>query len=333
MEYCSLVDLAQKNVLVTGGAGFVGSTLADALVAGGARVTILDNLSTGFRQFVREDGVRFVEGDLLDQKVLNEVVRGQDFVFHFAANADVRNGTSHPRQDIEQNLIATHNVLEAMRLNGVNQIAFSSTGSIYGEPTVFPTPEDCPFPIQTSLYGASKVGAEGLLSAYAFGFGFTTWIFRFVSLLGPRYSHGHIIDFWKSLKRDPSSLFILGDGSQRKSYLHIQDCVSAMFLAISRAPAAEPKTNVHIYNLGQNDWIHVKESVSLICAELGVTPTLRYGGGERGWVGDAPRILLDTSRIRALGWEPKKTIATSVVETVRYLNEHPFVAQRGEPNI
>ena len=320
------MDLKGKAVLVTGGAGFVGSHVVDRLLTSGARVTVLDNLSTGFRQFVPEDRVRFIEGDLLDQAALDKAAKGQDFVFHFAANADVRNGLSRPRVDVAQNVIATHNLLEAMRAQGVKNIAFSSTGSIYGEPTVFPTPEDCPFPTQTSLYGASKVGAEGLLTAYAFGFGFSVWIFRFVSLLGPRYSHGHVLDFWRSLRRDPTKLRVLGDGTQRKSYLHVFDCIDAIWTAIERSQSAN---DIHIYNLGQADWVDVNQSIRIICGELGVKPALEYAGGSRGWVGDAPRILLDLSRIESLGWKPKKTIAESIVETVRFLDKNSFLSQRG----
>ncbi|MCL2449609.1 MAG: NAD-dependent epimerase/dehydratase family protein [Polyangiaceae bacterium] len=319
------MDLAGKAVLVTGGAGFVGSHVVDRLLAQRARITVLDNLSTGFRQFVPEDRVKFIHGDLLDQAVVDRAVQGQDFVFHFAANADVRNGLQHPRVDVAQNVLATHNLLEAMRAHGVKNIAFSSTGSIYGEPQVFPTPEDCPFPTQTSLYGASKVGAEGLLTAYAFGFGFSVWIFRFVSLLGPRYSHGHVLDFWRSLRRDPTKLRVLGDGTQRKSYLHVLDCVDAMWTAIERSRSPN---DIHIYNLGQPDWVDVNQSIRIICAELGVAPALEYAGGPRGWVGDAPRILLDLSRIMALGWKPKTTIAESIAETVRFLDKNAFLSQR-----
>jgi UDP-glucose 4-epimerase len=266
--------------------------------------------------------VKLVQGDLLDQALLHRTIAGQDFVFHLAANADVREGLSHPRKDVEQNVIATQNVLEAMRAHGVKDIAFSSTGALYGDAPVLPTPEDCPFPVQTSLYGASKIAAEGLLTAYALGYGFRTWIFRFVSLLGPRYSHGHVIDFWRQLRRDRTKLVVLGDGKQKKSYLHVEDCVSAMLVAVDRADRA---TNIHLYNLGHTEWLEVNESVRILCRELGVTPEIRYTGGERGWVGDAPRILLDASRIRALGWAPKRTIEASVVETLRFLEGHPFL--------
>src|SRR5215210_421256 len=209
--------------LVTGAAGFIGSTLVDRLVGDGHEVVGYDNLSTGQERFLDEarqsPSFRFVSGDTLDLVGLTEAMRGVETVFHLAANADVRFGTERPRQDLEQNTIATWNVLEAMRANSVGRIAFASTGSIYGEPSVFPTPEDCPFPVQTSLYGASKVAAEGLISAYVTGFGIQALIFRFVSILGERYTHGHVFDFYSKLRATPADIEILGNGRQRKSYL------------------------------------------------------------------------------------------------------------------
>ena len=181
----------------------------------------------------RHRNFTFVQGDLLDTRSLTEAMRGASRVVHLAANADVRFGLAHPRKDLEQNTIATFNVLEAMRANNVSEIAFSSTGSIYGEAAVVPTPEDAPFPVQTSLYGASKLACEGMIAAYAEGYGIKARIFRFVSILGQRYSHGHVFDFMKQLARDPSRLHILGDGKQRKSYLHVDDCIEAMLLALN----------------------------------------------------------------------------------------------------
>ncbi len=324
------MDFTGSSVMVTGGAGFIGSHVVDALVQRGARVTVVDNFSTGYRELVHESPlVTLVEIDLLDHERLTRAMDGQSFVFHLAANADVKDGLLHPRRDVEQNIIATQNVLEAMRANGVRHIAFASTGAIYGDARVFPTPEDAPFPVQTSLYGASKVAAEGLLSAYAFGYGFETWVFRFVSLLGPRYSHGHVIDFWRKLRRDPTVLHVLGDGHQKKSYLHVTDCVRGMFTAVDlatdgRAPGKESSL-IHIFNLGHPGMLEVNESIGLICRELGVKPELRYSGGERGWVGDAPRILLDTRRVQSLGWAPEKTIEESVVETLRFIEANPFL--------
>jgi UDP-glucose 4-epimerase len=319
------LDWSGKKVVVTGGAGFIGSHVADGLVAAGASVTIVDNFSTGFREFVNKKA-RLVDGDLLDQPLLDRTLSGVDFVFHLAANADVKDGLLHPRKDVEQNVLATHNLLEAMRANGVKAIAFSSTGSVYGESEVIPTPEDAPFPVQTSLYGASKLASEGLLNAYAWGYGFQVYIYRFVSQLGPRYTHGHIIDFWRKLKHDPAKLEILGDGHQRKSYLHVKDCVDAILLTIDRSKS---DTGIHIHNIGHTDWIEVNDSVRIITREMGLSPKLHYTGGIRGWVGDSPKILLATSRLRALGWAPKRTIEESIVETLRFLIDNPYCDRRG----
>ena len=291
------------------------------MVARGAKVSILDNFSTGFRQFATADRTLF-DGDLLDQALVDKAVAGKDFVFHLAANADVKDGLLHPRLDVQQNILATQNLLEAMRAHGVKKIAFSSTGSVYGEATVIPTPEDAPFPIQTSLYAASKVAGEGLLSAYAWGYGFETWIFRFVSMLGPRYSHGHVIDFWRKLKKDPSRLDVLGNGLQQKSYCHVLDCVDAIFTAIH---TSKSETGIHLYNIGHSGWMSVNESIAIICKTLGVTPELHYSGGVRGWIGDSPKILLDTSRLRGLGWAPKRTMEESIVETLKFLQENPYL--------
>lgn len=315
---------AGKHALVTGGAGFIGSHIADALVEAGATVTIVDNLSTGFAAFVNPKA-RFEKIDLLDTAALDAAMKGQDFVFHLAANADIKDGLLHPRKDIEQNVVATQNVLEAMRANGVSKIAFSSTGSVYGEPEVFPTPENAPFPVQTSLYAASKVCGEGLLSAYAGGYGFSAWIFRFVSILGPRYTHGHVFDFWRKLSADPSKLAILGNGKQLKSYCHVEDCVEAIMTTIAKSESA---TRVHVHNIGRPDMLEVNQSVGWICETLGVTPELVYSGGERGWVGDSPKILLATERLEKLGWKPRHTLHDSVLATLRFLRENPWVADR-----
>jgi UDP-glucose 4-epimerase len=211
-----------QKAFVTGCAGFIGSTLVDRLLADRVSVVGWDNMSTGQERFLANArgaaSFRFVNGDNLDLPALTAAMNGCDFVFHLAANADVRFGTNHTRRDLEQNTIATYNVLEAMRINGIKRIAFSSTGSTYGEAKVIPTPEDAPFPVQTSLYGASKVAGEGLISSFCEGFGFEGYIFRFVSILGERYTHGHIFDFYKQLTEHPGSLKVLGDGSQRKSY-------------------------------------------------------------------------------------------------------------------
>jgi UDP-glucose 4-epimerase len=310
------------RAFVTGGAGFIASHLTDRLLAQGHAVTVFDNFSTGRHDFL--DAARshrafsLVEGDLLNLSSLVSAIQQHDVVFHFAANADVRFGLERPRRDLEQNTIATHNVLEAMRLTGVPRIAFSSTGSIYCEPRVFPTPEECPFPVQTSLYGASKLAAEGLIGAYVTGFGIQGTIFRFVSILGERYTHGHVVDFFRKLTANPDEIEVLGDGQQRKSYLYIHDCIDAIFTVLDAETAP-----VAVFNLGTDEHCTVDESLGWICEAMGVNPERRYSGGERGWVGDSPFIYLDTSRIRSLGWLPKLTIREGVLRTLSYLREHP----------
>ena len=304
--------------IVTGAAGFIGSNLVDRLLSDGHEVVGYDNFSTGQRRFLEPalGTARFtlVEGDTLDRERLTTACAGGEFVFHFAANADVRSGTDHPERDLEQNTIATFNVLEAMRANGIRRIAFSSTGSIYGESKVIPTPEDAPFPVQTSLYGASKLAGEGLIAAYCEGFGFSACIFRFVSILGERYSHGHVFDFYRSLRVNPQTLRVLGDGHQRKSYLHVQDCLDAMMMAI-----AAQTTGVAIYNLGTDEYCEVNNSIGWITEHLGLSPRLDYTGGTRGWIGDSPFIFLDCRKMRTLGWAPKLTIREGVLKTLDYL--------------
>jgi UDP-glucose 4-epimerase len=314
------------DVFVTGAAGFIGSTLVDRLLTDGHTVVGFDNLSTGQERFLENAThrrtFRLVRGDALDLPALIAAMRGADMVFHLAANADVRFGTEHPRKDLEQNTIATFNVLEAMRDTGVRRIAFSSTGSIYGEAAVIPTPENAPFPVQTSLYGASKLAGEGLIQAYCEGFGFQAWIFRFVSILGERYTHGHVFDFYRKLADDPSRLPVLGNGRQRKSYLYVQDCIDAILLALERAG-----DRVNIFNLGTDEYCELNDSIRWITAHLGVTPALEYSGGDRGWIGDNPFIFLDTARIRGLGWTPRLSIREAVLRTLDYLRTNPTVLE------
>jgi len=310
--------------IITGCAGFIGSSLTDRLLSMGHEVVGVDNFSSGQRRFLESaltnKNFKLVEADLLDPEHLNPAFAGGDVVFHFAANADVRFGTDHPRRDLEQNTIATYNVLEAMRANGVKKILFSSTGSVYGESKVIPTPEDGPFPIQTSLYGASKLAGEGLIAAYCEGFGFQSWIFRFVSILGERYTHGHVFDFYRKLKVDPTVLPVLGNGQQKKSYLYIQDCLDAMLLALEKA-----NDKVNVLNLGVDGYCQVNDSIGWICESLKVKPTMLYSGGDRGWIGDNPFIFLETKRIQALGWKPKHTIREGVLKTIEFLKHNEWV--------
>ena len=313
-----------EHCLVTGCAGFIGSSLVDRLLSQGKRVTGIDNFSTGQRRFLAgaltDPAFRLIEADLYESSALADHFRGADIVYHLAANADVRFGTDHPRRDLEQNTIATFNVLEAMRANGIRRIAFSSTGSVYGEAALIPTPENAAFPVQTSLYGASKLACEGLIAAYCEGFNFQAWIFRFVSILGPRYTHGHVFDFYQQLKEHPDVLRVLGNGRQRKSYLDVEDCLDAIDVAIRSA-----SDKVNVLNLGWDGYCEVNDSIGWICEALGVQPRIEYSGGDRGWIGDNPFIYLDSTRMRSHGWSPKHPIRDGIVRTVSFLQQNEWV--------
>jgi UDP-glucose 4-epimerase len=319
-----------KRACVTGGAGFIGSTLADRLSAEGVEVVVVDDFRTGKREFLGDllerPGNRLLEGDVLDGALLEKAFAGCDWVFHMQANADVRHGLAHPVRDLEQNTIATSTVLESMRAAEVKRIAFSSTGSVYGEPEVFPTPEDAPFPVQTSLYAASKLAGEGLIGAYCHGYGFTGVVYRFVSILGERYTHGHVFDFFAKLKDDPTRLHVLGDGRQEKSYLYVQDCVSGILRGLD---AAGSDPGFTVYNLGADETVVVDQSVAIITRELGLEPAIEHAGGKRGWAGDSPLIHLDCSKIRALGWAPTLTIEQAIVRTLHWLEANPGVFEPG----
>ena len=321
-----------KVAFITGCAGFVGSSLVDRLLADGFSVVGWDNFSTGQPEFLVEakknSRFRLITGDNLDLPALTAAMAGCDTVFHLAANADVRFGLNHPDRDLQQNTIATFNVLEAMRANGVKRIAFASTGSVYGEAPIIPTPEDAPFPIQTSLYAVSKLSGEGFIEAYCEGFGMEGYIFRFVSILGERYTHGHVLDFYKQLREHPDHLRVLGDGNQRKSYLYVNDCLDAILHVMGKETARAAKHRVEIYNLGTPEFCHVTDSIGWICGHLGLKPRFEFTGGSRGWVGDNPFIFLDTKKVQATGWKPKLTIQQSIIRTLEWIKANPWILER-----
>lgn len=310
---------------VTGGAGFIGSHFCDRALAEGHSVVAFDNLSTGKMFFLQEAQksakFSFITGDIRSLDELTQAMQAQlpDWVIHFAANADVRFGLNHPRRDIDYNTIGTWNVVEAARLAGTKNILFSSTGSVYGEPEVFPTPENAPFPVQTSLYAASKLAGEAILSSYALGYQMNAVVFRFVSILGPRYSHGHVFDFIRSLLKEPKSLRVLGNGLQTKSYLHVSDLMNGLWKVIELKPQG-----FKVLNIGHDDALTVNRSIGYISKFMKLDPKLDYTGGERGWVGDSPRIQLDATQLKKLGWEPQKSLEQSVYDTAEYLvhNKH-----------
>jgi UDP-glucose 4-epimerase len=306
------------KAFITGGAGFIGSNLADRLLNEGHDVVVFDNFSTGQLQFVEHNlkhpRYKLVKEDVLNKAKLTSSMKDCDIVFHFQANADVRGGIQNTRIDLEQNILGTHNVLEAMKELDIKRIAFASSATVYGEPDTIPTPE-ASAPVQTSLYGASKFAAEALIQAYCEYFEMKCWIFRFVSFMGPRYTHGVIFDFMKKLQANPTELQILGDGSQRKSYLHVSDGINAILTAIAKS--AE-KTN--IFNLGNTEWINVTKLADLLCKEMKLSGVnYVFSGGIRGWKGDSPFVHLDTAKIMSLGWKPQYTVEDAIIDTVRYL--------------
>jgi UDP-glucose 4-epimerase len=319
------MEMKIKKAIVTGGAGFIGSHLVDALLARGAEVVVYDNFCTGRAEFLPKvpSNLKIVRDDALDLPALKAAAAGCDFIFHFQANADVRGGRDNPRVDLEQNTIATWNALEAARAGGVKGFAFASSSAIYGDPETFPTPENYP-PLQTSLYGASKFAGEAMIQAYCEYYDMRSFTFRFVSWIGERYTHGIIFDIMKKLQRDPKRLPLLGDGTQKKSYLYVKDGVSGVMLGIEKG-----KTQKNIFNLGHDYFITVVEVVKIVLDELGMKDVkLEFAGGKRGWIGDSPLVHLDTAKIKSLGWKPETTIEEGIRRTVRYLKQNPQLLQR-----
>jgi UDP-glucose 4-epimerase len=314
-----------KKVLVTGCAGFVGSNMVDDLLSKKNQVIGIDNLSTGKKFFLnkalKNKNFKFYKRDLKYYKSLIKIFKDCEVVYHFAANADIKNGLLHPQKDLKENTIVTSNVLEAMRKSNVRKIVFSSTGSVYGEPRQFPTKENTSFPIQTSLYGSSKSACESLITSYCYGFGFKAYIFRFVSLFGKRYTHGHLYDFYKQLKKNKKILKVLGNGLQKKSYLNISDCINAINFAMK----FNNTKNINIYNLGLNKYISVRQSIKYILKYLNLKPKIFYGNDNRGWIGDSPKIFLDISKIKKTGWKPTKSIKQSIWETLNYFEKNKWL--------
>jgi UDP-glucose 4-epimerase len=311
-----------NRVVITGAAGFIGSNLVDSFLGQGLEVIGIDNFGTGRIEFLEKallnPRFKLIKRDLFLDQSISDVVVGADAIFHLAANADVRFGANNPSRDLEQNTIVTQKVLEAARIAGVKKFVFSSTGSVYGEAEVVPTPEDAPFPVQTSLYGASKLAGEGLIAAYAETFGLQTWIFRFVSILGPRYTHGHVYDFYQQLMQHPDKLTVLGNGHQKKSYLHVSDCIQAIQTSVRQS-----SNLVNIFNLGVDGYCEVRDSISWITDEMNLDPQIEFGLEAKGWIGDNPLIHLDVTKIQSLGWKPKLSIEDGIRDTVRFLSANP----------
>jgi len=318
----------KNKILITGCAGFVGSNLAEKLIKNKNNHVIgIDNLSTGQIRFLskikKKKNFEFVKQDLLNFSKITKYFLNVNMVFHLAANADVRNGVNNPKKDLEQNIMVTHNVLEAMRINNVKKIFFSSTASIYGETKIIPTPENIDIPQQTSMYAASKISCEALIQAYCEGFNMKSWIFRFVSVLGKNYTHGHVFDFVKNYLQNEKTLNVLGNGNQKKSYMSVEDCVAGILCATKKS-----KDKVNIFNIGYEDILTVKSSIKIISRKLNWKPNLKFGNKKRGWIGDIPYILLDVSKLKKLGWKPKYDIEHSVESTVDFLINNKWVFEK-----
>ncbi len=305
------------KIVVTGGAGFIGSHLVDRLIEENHELVVLDNLSSGDEQFITphlgKERFRFHQIDLLNGKITS-FFEGVEEVWHLAANPEVRLGVENTRVHLEQNLIVTSNVLEAMRMNGARRIIFTSTSTVYGEADKLPTPEEYPtMPI--SLYGASKLASEALIASYCHTFEMQAWIYRFANVIGRRSTHGVIYDFIHKLRSNPRELEILGDGNQTKSYIYVDDCIEAMLAGLK----ANGKNRVHIFNIGTNDMIRVKRIVEIVCEEMRTSPKFKFTGGKRGWKGDVPVMLLDASKLNELGWKQRYTSEEAVKKATRDL--------------
>ena len=305
------------KAFVTGGAGFIGSHLVDRLMAEGAKVTIYDNLSSGKKEFIKHHTGKttfaLIEADLLDLDKLKNAIRGHDVVFHLAANPEARRGIEDTELDLKQETIATYNVLESMRVNGVKKIVFSSSGTIYGETPVIPLPEDYGPALPISLYGAGKLASEGLISAFCGTFDMQAWIFRFANVVGQRTTHGVIFDFIQKLKQYPSKLEILGDGKQCKPYLHVDDCVDGILFGFKNS-----HDKVNVFNLGCPTATNVTTIAKMLVEEIGLNEVeFKYTGGDRGWPGDVPQVRFSVQKMSRLGWKARYTSDEAVEKAIR----------------
>ena len=308
---------SNSKILITGGAGFIGSHIVDRLMEIGCKVVVFDNFNSGHLDFIGQyldkNGFSLIEGDLLNTREIEMACDDIDFVYHTAANPDVRLDTMDTKVYFDQNIAATYNLLEAMRKNNILNIAFTSTSTIYGEAKTIPTPEEYGPLAPISLYGASKLACEALITSYSHTFDMNSWIFRFANIVGNRSTHGIIADFIKKLKDNPKQLEILGDGQQSKSYLHVSECVDAIMFAVEHS-----SDHVNIFNIGSEDTINVARIAKIVVDEMGCKNVeFNFTGGKRGWKGDVPHMRLALEKLKNLGWVPSRTSEDSVRETAR----------------
>ncbi|MBI2855200.1 MAG: NAD-dependent epimerase/dehydratase family protein [Chloroflexi bacterium] len=314
---------------ITGGAGFIGSHLVDKLSDIGA-VTVYDNLSSGKKEFIQhhlgKNGFHLIQANLLDLDSLKQAIKGSDVVVHLAANPDARRGIENTRLDLELETIATFNVLEAMRVNGIKRILFASSGTIYGETPIVPLSEDHGPALPISLYGAGKLASEGLISAFCGTFDFQTWIFRFANIVGDRATHGVILDFIEKLKCNPTELEILGDGTQSKPYLHVGDCVEGIVFGFQHS-----NKKINVFNLGCPSQTSVSTIAEMLVEEAGLKEVLlRYTGGTRGWPGDVPQVKFNVGKMSKLGWKASRTSDEAVRKAIREILKERFI-YNGKP--
>jgi len=305
--------------LVTGGAGAIGSVLVKRLLDKNAKVTVFDDFSSGHFSFLEDvkNAIRLIKGNILDRAAVESSVKGQDYVYHLAANPGVAAALKTTDLDLRIGVLGTYNVLEAMRVSGVRNIGFSSSSTVYGEAEVIPTPEDYGTLRPISLYGASKLACEAFISAFVHCFGFRAWIYRFANVVGGTMTHGALWDFLWKLKRDPSMLEILGDGNQSKSYLWVEDCVDAMLLCEGQAGS-----DFNVFNIGTEGWTAARRVAEILIEELGLSNVeLRFTGGNRGWTGDVPRMMLHIGRVKRLGWSPRYGSDEAVRIAARHLKK------------
>ncbi len=305
------------KILVTGGAGFIGSHLVDRLIEENHEIIVLDDLSTGKKEFIEQHfnnpHFKFYKVNLVSDDI-DKYFKDVDEVWHLAANADVRSALKDTSKDIQNNIIATYRVLEAMRKNCVKKIFFTSSSTVYGEAKKIPTTENYSPLKPISLYGATKLSCEALISAYSHIFGISGIIFRLANIIGPRSTHGVIYDFIRKLKQNPNELEILGDGNQKKSYMYIEDCINAFLLVREKI-----SSDFEVFNVGNDDWLTVKEIAEIVCGVLGVNPVFKFTGGKQGWKGDVPLMFLDIKKLRSLGFKLKYNSREAVKKTVNAL--------------
>ncbi len=309
--------MTKMRIFITGGAGFIGSHLVDRLIAEGNQVTVFDDLSSGRMEFIEhhqgKDNFKFIEADLLNLDKVEEAIKGHEVVFHLAANPEARRGIENTELDLKQETIATYNTLEAMRLNQIKQIVFSSSSTVYGETRLIPLPEDYGPLLPISLYGAGKLASEGLITAFCHTFDMRSWIFRFANIVGCRATHGVAFDFISHLRRNSSELEILGDGTQCKPYLHVDDCVDGILYGFSNAG-----DRVNVFNLGCSTATDVTSIAKMVVREMGLDNIeFKYTGGDRGWPGDVPQVRLDVGRMNELGWKAKYSSDEAVRKAIR----------------